>query len=64
MAKEIKTEVKAEAKTAEPKFLGRQLLKMDKYKSTVARVAIKSDKSYSFKEADEAINNILESEDK
>lgn len=43
----------------EPKFYGKQLLRMDKYKTTIAKTVIKPDRLYSFNEADQAINNTL-----
>ena len=60
MAEKKKAEASVEGTQAEViRYKGSQLLKMTKYKSTVAQVVIKADELYSFKEADELISNFM-----
>lgn len=43
-------------KTEETKFKGSQLLRMSKYNNRTARVLIKPEETYTFKEADDLIS--------
>jgi len=56
-------EKKTVKKTDEPvpvvRFTKNQLLRLSKYKTLAAKVALKDDCLYSFAEADAAIDNIL-----
>lgn len=42
-----------------PKYMGSQLLKMQRYNSRVARIVIKPDERYSFDEADALISKFM-----
>lgn len=60
MAEKKKAETSAAETQAEViRYKGSQLLKMPKYKTLVAKVVIKADELYSFKEADELISNFM-----
>lgn len=42
-----------------PKYMGSQLLKMQKYNSRVARIVVKPDERYSFDEVDALISKFM-----
>jgi len=55
-----KEEVEQTAKVQENKrYRGYQLLKMEKYQTRVAKVVLKSDRLYSFEEADKLISDFM-----
>lgn len=58
MAAKKKTEEVVE-KQELPKYMGSQLLKMQKYNSRVARIVIKPDERYSFSEVDSLISKFM-----
>ena len=59
MATKKKIEEVTVEKQGPTKYIGSQLLKMQKYNSRVARVVIKPDGRYSFDEADALISNYM-----
>ena len=59
MAAKKKTEEVTVEKQEPTKYMGSQLLKMQKYNLRVARIVIKPNERYSFDEADALISNFM-----
>ena len=59
MAAKKKTTDVAVEKQEQTKYMGSQLLKMQKYNSRVARIVIEPNERYSFDEADALISNFM-----
>ena len=59
MATKKKVEEVTVEKQELPKYMGSQLLKMQKYNSRVARIVVKPNERYSFDEADALISKFM-----